>query len=181
MTIHADLGASIREARLKKGLSLGQLASAVGRSSSSVRRWERGEVAPAAPVIPKLAAILEIDQEVLEVGEGADVEPDGGQPPQNQDGRVSTVEQPIVAIEESLDESGDPETVENRRVGMVSDVLGAFARVTSDWMGWVRGIFTAVILILMLVVTIWAMSELFDALGDVAESFDFGGTNQTVP
>ncbi|KAA3636310.1 MAG: XRE family transcriptional regulator, partial [Armatimonadetes bacterium] len=51
----ASLGRFIRESRLKKGMSLGQLAASIGRSSSSVRRWERDEVAPAITVMPALA------------------------------------------------------------------------------------------------------------------------------
>ena len=59
------LGRLIRESRLKQGMSLGQLAAAVGRSSSSVRRWERGEVPPAAGIIDDLASALDIDADEL--------------------------------------------------------------------------------------------------------------------
>ena len=50
------MGRTIREARLARGRSLSQLAAAVGRSSSSVRRWERDEVPPAIGIIDELAA-----------------------------------------------------------------------------------------------------------------------------
>jgi len=101
MASTGELGATIREARLKKGMSLGQLASAVGRSSSSVRRWERGEVAPAATVLSKLQAILEIEPAVLNAPMPVSVEsPDAGsEEVEVPDGRVSTVEQPILVSE----------------------------------------------------------------------------------
>ena len=41
-----SMGRFIRESRLQQGMSLGQLAASIGRSPSSVRRWERDEVAP---------------------------------------------------------------------------------------------------------------------------------------
>lgn len=59
-------GQIIREARLAHGLSLGQLASAVGRTASSVRRWEKDDALPTAAVLDQLADLLEIDREELE-------------------------------------------------------------------------------------------------------------------
>lgn len=82
-------GQIIREARLAHGLSLGQLASAVGRTASSVRRWEKDDAMPTAAVLDQLADLLEIDRRELELspdsedttatgGEAAVDLPDGG-------------------------------------------------------------------------------------------------------
>jgi len=65
MTTTSTLGALIRESRLAKGMSMGQLASAVGRTAASVRRWERDEVVPGADVVERLAAVLELDLDDL--------------------------------------------------------------------------------------------------------------------
>lgn len=60
------LGQRIREARLSRGMSLGQLASAVGCPAASVRTWERDEAAPNADAIASIADLLELDQSELE-------------------------------------------------------------------------------------------------------------------
>ena len=188
MATPQELGVLIREARLAKGMSLGQLASAVGRSSSSVRRWERGEVAPAASVLPKLAAILEIDGGG--VGDDGDSakgesqgEPSEGEPsegeraePTGSDGRVATVEQPEVV-------GADPPDVEHEAPsqplaktggGIFTDVWRVLTRGGRGWEAWIRGLLTAAVLVVMLFVMIWALGELFDALAAVLDSFDVG-------
>jgi len=143
MASTGELGATIREARLKKGMSLGQLASAVGRSSSSVRRWERGEVAPAATVLSKLQAILEIEPAVLNAPMPVSVEsPDAGS---------EEVEVPDLT-------SGD-----------------------RSWIGWMRGLLTTAVLVLMVFVLLWAMSELFDALRTILDSFGVGSSGDQSP
>ena len=60
------LGELIRERRLARGLSLGQLATAVGRTAATVRSWERGQHFPAADVIERLAHSLEIEASDIE-------------------------------------------------------------------------------------------------------------------
>jgi transcriptional regulator with XRE-family HTH domain len=62
-----SLGELIRERRLGRGLSLGQLANAVSTSANQVRRWERGEEAPAEDARAVLADFLGIDADVLPV------------------------------------------------------------------------------------------------------------------
>lgn len=72
-------GQTIREARLAKGLSLGQLASTVGRTASSVRRWEKDEAYPTSAVLDQLADLLDIDRTVLERSpDGEDTSATGG-------------------------------------------------------------------------------------------------------
>ena len=183
-----DLGRLIRESRLKKGMSLGQLAAAVGRTSSSVRRWERGEVPPAKAIIPDLAVALDLDPDDLDAlrpspSVPAPLEPDsvlsdGG------DDRPSTIEQPVVTqsgptpvpaaghVVEPLD--SPPQTPDRR--GIVQDVMESYRSVTEDWSGWIRGALTAVILLVMLIVLVWALGELWSSLGEIWDSFDAEST-----
>ena len=178
MADHQELGITIRKARLDKSMSLGQLASAVGRSSSSVRRWERGEVAPAASVRPKLAAILEIDPKLLEDGASSSREDSigviGGSG--GEDGRVSTVEQPAIGASGS-GEIGSPLPPESSSTSQGRFRGGTWVSFTHrdrGWVGWVRGLLTVAALVGMLFVMLWAVSELFDAFGAVLDSFNVG-------
>jgi transcriptional regulator with XRE-family HTH domain len=182
METYAELGLLIREARLDKGMSLGQLASAVGRSSSSVRRWERGEVAPAASVLPKLVAVLDIDPQSLRHEEDpSETDPDGDLPMPSEGGeRVSTVEQPIVNGAEpqvaSAEASAEPLSTPDG--GILANVWDVITRGGQGWKGWARGFVTFGVLIGMLLVFIWAMGELVDALGAILDSFDVGSTGE---
>src|SRR5665811_1044065 len=56
-------GQAVREARLAKGMSMGQLAAAVERSTASVRRWERDEGVPAETVVRDLIAVLDLEDD----------------------------------------------------------------------------------------------------------------------
>ncbi len=51
----------IRSRRIMLGLSQARLAEMVGRTATTVRRWERGEVSPPDDVVERLAAALEVD------------------------------------------------------------------------------------------------------------------------
>lgn len=177
MSPHEQLGVMIREARLEKSMSLGQLASAVGRSSSSVRRWERGEVAPAASVLPKLSAILEIDIQSLRDDEVASAasEEESSQD-KAVDERISTVEQPVIADSEppAPVPQDVPVVPPSSEGGRLSSFWDSVAKGGQGWMGWIRGALTVVTLVVMLFVLVWALGELFSALGSVLDSFDVG-------
>jgi transcriptional regulator with XRE-family HTH domain len=169
MTDTVALGRLIRESRLKKGLSLGQLAAAVGRSSSSVRRWERGEVAPAIAVIDDLATALDLEPDVLR-----DARPTPVSEPEK---RRTTVEQPVVVEKPPgpLAPQAPPKESVTQR-GVLGDVLEAVRSAGASWSGWLRGALTAGLLIVMLIVFIWAFGELLTALGQVWDSFDAGSS-----
>lgn len=168
----------IREARLEKSMSLGQLATAVGRSSSSVRRWERGEVAPAASVLPKLSAVLEIDVQSLrdDVSVPSTGSEEESSESKAQNGRVSTVEQPVIA--DGQQPAPSPQVVPvvptPSEGGALSSFWGSVTKGGQGWMGWIRGALTVVTLVVMLFVLVWALGELFSALGSVLDSFDVG-------
>lgn len=180
---HRELGGLLREARLKKGMSLGQLASAVGRSSSSVRRWERGEVAPAAGVLPKLGAILEIEPSVLDTARPESSTPSNEEESEASEKRVTTVEQPPVQEAPSRDGSVEEEGQERpaRGAGLMTDVWAVLVPSDRGWVGWLRGLLTTGALILMIFVLVWAVGELFDALRAVLASFDVGSSGNQSP
>ncbi len=170
------LGRLIRESRLKKGMSLGQLASAVGRSSSSVRRWERGEVAPAIGILPDLARVLDLaesDLHQLRPTSGTDsvpdpdpggTQPDDVAPASNGASNFATSSFPeALAVGES-----------SRPSGLLGDLWKAVFGSRELWIGWARGVMTAVALIAMAVALVWALRELLTALGDVIDSFGTG-------
>lgn len=56
-----DFGTLINERRLALGYSLGQLANRVRATASDVRAWERGQRAPNAALVGRLAKELELD------------------------------------------------------------------------------------------------------------------------
>jgi transcriptional regulator with XRE-family HTH domain len=185
MADHQELGIAIRKARLDKSMSLGQLASAVGRSSSSVRRWERGEVVPAPSVLPKLAAILEIDPEFLKKSASPvprDATHDTGALAGDKD-RVSTVEQPS---------AGAAASGNSVSRGVSQPLPPSGGRVTSGpwaklihgdrgWMGWLRGSLTLAVLVVLFFVMLWAVGELFSALSAVLDSFNVGSDGGQSP
>lgn len=55
------LHVALREARERKGLTTADVASAVGRSQETVRRWERGDHEPGARLLLRLAGLLGLD------------------------------------------------------------------------------------------------------------------------
>lgn len=186
MTETLAMGRTIREARLAKGMSLGQLAAAVGRSSASVRRWERGEVAPAIGIIDDLAAVLDLDADDLRsqrspAAEPAmDAEPVSGAHPDT--GRVApqgptTIEQDLASATSPAPKDPSPERSTPATRGVVGDALAAIRNASTSWSGWIRAALTVVLLIVMALILIWAMGQLAAAIGDIWDSFDTGSTN----
>lgn len=175
----AALGRLIRESRLKKGMSLGQLASAVGRSSSSVRRWERGEVAPAIGILPQLARVLNVDEVELR-GMRPSASPTSAEPV----GTTAAPPEREVTVENAVVNGGtgavsDPRAgivvdATARQSGIVGRLWHTIFRKKGSWIGWVRGLMTAIALIAMFVILVWALGELLAALGAIIDSFDAG-------
>lgn len=176
MEDHNELGTLIREARLGRGLSLGQLATAVGRSSSSVRRWERGEVMPAARVLGPLAEVLEIDLSELE-GAKSRIAQLGVLGGEGSGVPALTVEEPVVVSQDPaprpLQEHPEREAAQ---VGVFSDVWRVVTAGRQYWIGWGRGLLTASVLLAMFLILLWALGELFGAIGAIVDSFEIGSS-----
>lgn len=54
-------GALIREARLRAGLSQGDLGDRLGRDRTQIARWERDAVSPSFDVVMEIVAICGFD------------------------------------------------------------------------------------------------------------------------
>ncbi len=169
------IGRVIREARLGKGMSLGQLAAAVGRSSSSVRRWERGEVPPAIGIIDDLARVLDLDPDELrslrpESDPVAEFHEPDTPPSATPIDVIPRIESTGPAFEPVPPPDAGPSRI--RPPGFIGDVVEVVRGATASWTGWIRGLLTFAVLLVMAIVLVWALGELFDALGEVWNSFD---------
>ena len=56
-----QIGHVIRRRRVELGLSPAELGDKVGRTGSTVRRWEKDDGSPPAAMLPLLAKALELD------------------------------------------------------------------------------------------------------------------------
>ena len=176
------LGTLIRSSRVDKGLSLGQLASAVGRSSSSVRRWERGEVAPAMSVVPDLAGALDLDEgELRAMIESTHSESSTDSPSESSADESprteSTIEDDVVIAQEVpyFDTPSPVATAPVQRPrGRFARIYAAIFGRRDSWIGWVRGILTALALFFLFMGLIWAFGELVTAMSEVMDSFSTG-------
>jgi len=65
-----SLGGRIRRARLKKGLTLKQLAEEVDRIFASAGHWEAGRARPDSTTLRRIADVLEVNYEWLATGKG---------------------------------------------------------------------------------------------------------------
>lgn len=59
-------GDSLRETRMRKGLTQTDLAAKVGVTQSSISQWENGRKRPSARSVSKLASILGLPEESLD-------------------------------------------------------------------------------------------------------------------
>jgi transcriptional regulator with XRE-family HTH domain len=173
-----SMGRFIRESRLQQGMSLGQLAATVGRSPSSVRRWERDEVAPATAVVPQLAVALDVDVSALEERRPDVADPDPSVVDHVEEKKFTTVEQPAAPSQETpVVPAVKPER--KPRVGIIGEMWNSIFAEKESWIGWVRGIGTALVLLLFFLVLVWAGGEFIDAVSDVWHSF--GSDSSTAP
>lgn len=169
---------------MAKGLSLGQLASSVGRTASSVRRWEKDEAVPPADVVDKLAAVLEVDRDELALAPEA---VDAGAAPTVSapvDPRYAMltpdVDQDTEALATPVAPSADapaatvpePEPAEGG-ADMVNPVvvwLREFWDPEQRGRYYVRAALTAVVLLVFALVLVWALGALLRALGEFWDS-----------
>ena len=187
------LGPLIRGARLDKGLSLGQFASAVGRSSSSVRRWERGESTPSADVVGDVAAVLDLDtQELNAMVASAHASEDAPEQRVTTDTQADMVaDSPVLAPRVKTTLEDEQAAVEmapyfetpapvmppptQRPPSRLKRASSAIMGHRDSWIGWVRGFLTALALFFLFMGFMWAVGELLTALNEVLGSFSTGG------
>lgn len=205
-------GQAVRQARLAKGMSMGQLATSVERSTASVRRWERDEGVPAKSIIDDLAAVLDLSDDDLALIAGEPVHAatraPGAPSPANQ--APATPAPVIPAPSTPAPSTPAPSTpapstpapstpapstpapstpapgsrslqatqaAGNRVTGVgpatepaPTGVKGWFAELydpSNPWLGYLRAALTVVVLIVLAWVLVWALAELFGAVGEI--------------
>jgi transcriptional regulator with XRE-family HTH domain len=177
------LGILIRSARNAKGLTLAQLAAVVGQSSSTVRRWERGEDTPTVDVLPGLADALDLDEaELASMVDATDVSPPAaiattGVEVEAPRARTTLEDEEVVVEVANYFETTVPAVVpppppQPSRFGRISSAVWGRR---DSWIGWVRGFLTALALVFLFMGLVWAFGELMTALKEVLGSFSTGG------
>lgn len=160
-------GQAVREARLAKGMSMGQLAAAVERSTASVRRWERDEGVPAETVVRDLIAVLDLEDD--------DYPGLPSRPPS-----VGVASDPSVSVSESMRAtslaSASPSAASGPLPAGSPSRLERFRDPNRPWLGYARAGLTVVTLLLLAWVLIWALGGLVDAVGDIWQSLWSGAS-----
>jgi len=193
-----SFGQIVREARLERHLSMGQLAAAVDRSTASVRRWERDDGLPTPEVIDTLVVRLGLDpDEVNDAlaatrGEDEQLEPlitapvEAGDP-------IDVV--PVVDVVESAGAEWEqpnivapppPQPVASAvtpppsawptasaTVAVVEqdqNILQVLRDPDRPWLGYIRAALTLLVLGGLVWVLWWAVPEFFDAFGEMWDS-----------
>ena len=146
----SSFGDLVAAGRAAAGVSRAELGAAVGRSEATVRNWERGRSTPRQDdVFRKLALALDLPEDVLREGANS-VEPVP----------ASTKQRP-----EPLPLASVPRPEPTPSYRADRSVMITY---------WLRGVLTAVALVVMLVVLVWALGELFDAAGGLFDSLGDG-------
>ena len=189
-------GQAVREARLAKGMSRGQLATSVERSTASVRRWERDEGVPAMGVVNELAAVLDLSEDdvglIAKEPELADPPPPPQRPatpPPPRPSRATpapatpapaTPRGPTPAPSTPAPPSGASEATQaagSRVAGVVAvsepaptgirSWLAELYNPANPWLGYLRAALTVVVLIVLAWILVWALAGLFGAVGEI--------------
>lgn len=108
-------GSEIQTRRTAIGMSQARLAELVGRSTSTVRSWERGRTRPSSDVLDVLTAVLGLssydDETVIEMpAVVAGVAPESFKEPDALDDEKSPVQEEDAAPSEERTEEGDDVT-----------------------------------------------------------------------
>ncbi len=197
-------GQMVREARLERHLSMGQLAAAVDRSTASVRRWERDDGLPSPEVIDALVLRLGLDKgEVDRVTGFAEPQPvEPSEPTTIDEGDpidVVPLADAAVAVEAAPLASAAPQPTIVPRPPVVWPTSSAPVTVVAEapadqnilqklrdpdrpWIGYIRALLTIVVLGVLAYVLLWAVPEFLDAFGEMWDSLwqDEGGTTSAL-
>ncbi len=152
---------------------MGQLASSVGRTAASVRRWERDEAVPDVEVVDQLAEALELDPSQLsdlatqqEPEEDSDELSDPfGAIPGSGTGAIPIT--PPAATEVTPEIPAEDDSEPHR----VKRFFDALFDPDKAYLGYMRAVLTVVLAAVLLYVLVWAAGQLLDALGQVWDSF----------
>lgn len=194
-----SFGQMVREARLERHLSMGQLAAAVDRSTPSVRRWERDEGLPSEDAIETLILRLGLDRADVEnalaehrgddpeaavIGEGdpIDVVPLADVAVAVGAGAVVDWQPPEVAEpSEPQPTPAQPRTAPPAPIWPTASVpvevvtqdqtlLQTIRDPDRPWLGYIRAVLTIAVLAGLAWILVWAIPEFLDAFGEVWDS-----------
>jgi len=177
-------GQAVREARLAKGMSMGQLATSVERSTASVRRWERDEGVPAKGIINELAAVLDLSEDdvaliAMEPAHAAPPPPAPATPaPATPRGPTSAPSTPAPSTPAPPSAASQATQAAGSRVAGVVAVsepaptgikswLAELYNPANPWLGYLRAALTVVVLIVLAWILVWALAGLFGAVGEI--------------
>ncbi len=184
MTETSGFGGRLRAARLAKGMSLGQLAAAVGVPTATLRRWEREEAAPPALAREHLTDLLDLDgtpdpattamptpgTDDVEAEAAAGGGPElGGRP-------TEAMPVPRGSVVTPAPSATPPPAVPRTFVGRIR---AALFDPEQPWLGYLRSALTVVTFAVMLVVLGWAVRELLAALGQLLRTVGTATTDTT--
>jgi transcriptional regulator with XRE-family HTH domain len=188
-----SFGQIVREARLERHLSMGQLAAAVDRSTASVRRWERDDGLPAPEVIDTLVERLDLDAAevaaavaavraeegpvlggVVEAGDPIDVVPpvdaDAGpvewEQPEIEPLPAAPALSPVTAVPTSWPTSSVPVAV----IEQDQNLIQILRDPSRPWLGYIRAALTIAALGALAYLLVWAVPEFLDAFGEMWDS-----------
>ena len=156
-------GQAVREARLAKGLSMGQLAASVERSTASVRRWERDEGVPSKGTIDALAVELGLSDNDLALV-GAELVESAEDPPTPRRQSVADSSQATQASGSRV--TGFVAVPESARAGVKGWYLSLYDP-AQPWLGYLRATLTIVVLFVLAWILVWALAELMGAVGEI--------------
>jgi transcriptional regulator with XRE-family HTH domain len=165
-----SFGRVVREARLAKGMSMGQLAAAVHRSTASVRRWERDEGVPAAGIMDDLVRVLDLTPDDVALLDRETAAPPTPPP------RATTPPPQPASIQASIQKTqaaskvtGIAPIVESGPTGVKSWLADLYDP-DKPWLGYLRAALTVMVLIILAWLLVWALGGLFDTLGEFWDS-----------
>lgn len=161
MTDRRTFGQAIREARLSKGMSMGQLATAIERSTASVRRWERDQGVPTETVVQGLIVVLDLDESetVALAAAPLPVAPAPPQSPEPSDATRATSVSTTSTASQAVSSSGGS-----------SSWLSSLRDPDKPWLGYLRAVLTVVTLLILGWVLVWALRGFLEVYGEIWES-----------
>jgi transcriptional regulator with XRE-family HTH domain len=187
----------IREARLERHLSMGQLAAAVDRSTASVRRWERDDGLPSPDVVDILILRLDLDpdevaaalapavdepvEQEIEQGDPIDVVPLADVAEAVEAGPMEW-KQPAIEPLPAPPPTPRPVTLApaptmwataSQPVAVIErdqNFLQVLRDPDKPWLGYIRAALTVAVLVGLVWVLLWAVPEFFDAFGKMWDS-----------
>ncbi|MEE8331980.1 MAG: helix-turn-helix transcriptional regulator [Acidimicrobiia bacterium] len=196
-------GEIIQRRRAELGLTQAQLAERIGRTSSTVQRWERGVATPPKSLLPTLATALQVSERDLGVAFGRETappveaveattsQPSGGAATEaaregSASGAIAIEEQPTMAVPTSAPVASAPQAKRRspmRRAPAVDSAEGLsyIERPQQRYRYLLRATLTVVVGIVLLFILFWAFGELRTAVGDVWDLFGDDAPPGTAP